>query len=91
MKPSFLNGFPGRPGRERIVLAIGIVAPAFGMLAGWLIDWKKWDTDGGVIQSPLARTVFFASIAVAVICAGLFFWFRHTAPKREQTPPGSSD
>jgi hypothetical protein len=86
MKLIFLNGFPGRPGRERIVLAIGIVAPCFGMLAGWLIDWKKWDADGGVIQSPLARGVFLSSLVVTIICVGLYFSFRHIARKHEQKP-----
>ena len=86
MKTRFLEGFPGRTGRERTALAIGIVAPGLGMLAGWLIDWEKWDADGSVIESPLARSILFSSFAVTIICVGLYFWFRHSAAKREQKP-----
>jgi hypothetical protein len=54
------------------------------MLAGWLIDWRKWDADGGVIQSPLARSVLYSSFAVTIVCVGLYLWFRHVATKHEK-------
>jgi hypothetical protein len=84
MQSKFLEGFPGRRGRERIILAVGVVAPCFGMLAGWLIDrHNRWDTDGGVIQSPSARGILFSSFVVTMICGGLYFWFRHKSKHRD--------
>ena len=62
-----------QPGRERIALAIACVALGFGVMAGMLIDWKRQDIGGGVIESPLALGVLFATIAISLICVGLYF------------------
>jgi hypothetical protein len=95
MNTTFLGGFPGKPGRERIALAVAIVAPGFGVVAGILIDWNRQDIFGGVIESPLARGVLFASFAITALCFLLFLCFRHLTGKRsnpslQRTPDSRS-
>ena len=97
MNTTFLTGLPGRSVRERVVWAIAFAAPCLGGVAGILIDWKRQDVYGGVIESPLARGVFFTTCAVAALCFILFLCFRFLGgkcpnPPLQRTPgrhPGS--
>jgi len=82
MSTTLLSSFPGRPGRERIALAVAITAPCFAVVVSILIDWKRQDISGGVIESPLARGVLFASFAITALCFLLFLCFRYLSGKR---------
>lgn len=79
VKRSFLHGFPGKSPRGRVALFVGVIAPALGIIAFWLIDWDRRDDVGNRIHSTLAQIVALASFMVTLISFALFLWFEFLA------------